>query len=1167
MTINSKYLYSFLILLLMMIVMAGGAEAVNVDCNAITENMNISANTTFNTCVLNLTDPEGDGAIKINPSNNRWIDCNGSTFVGNNSPDSYAIKISTRRQIEIRNCNFINYTYGINILGTGTEHNINHNNFTNILKGIYSLAANSSYSFNNFLNSSLYAYSGDNNIINDNSFICPINGCGGRDEAIYTIGDNELIYSNVITGGSKGIWLQKANNVTVYSNIIRNNDQAMYVVDSDLDTFYSNVFDNNSNNYDDYNLDVEILNSTNQIFQHNLMNQSVDVSAIVQMSSNITFWNNTFNMVCFENRSRYNGGGQNEPCTAIEIKPLYKTYNYIDPYPYSPAQIAKSSSSGILISNNTFTGDPNTFIYLMNASGVTIEGLPSYWYRAYQWDGFSGLSEYYINNVYNTVMNNDRGGNNQYDLYEGWYLQNLTRGYEINKTSLQIRSSNASLPGYSATIFNLSFLNPYNGWHILNGSTNYGYVSASSMPYFLSIGAGERWTLFNDTCTVPFEDYTVNTSTTFCPGTYYLYDTNGNGAISNIAANTTLDCAGATLIGNLTTGSRAISISARNNITIQNCNIKGYTYGILFNANARESFILNNNISNTTTNGAIYLDSNARNNTILGNYISNSTKGIALNGDKNNTFVNNQFENNTIFISATSSTYDNFYNNSFLGHSNNQYQIDLNGVNFTTFSYNTLNNVSVIMRTALDTIINHNTFINYGYGSTYPQIENSKSTFRSNITNNYFNNIGNYVEVDNIMGSNILIKNNTMTNFTRYQAIKFINSSEIVVDKNNINNMAKAFDIDSGSSLINITNNKFDSFYNNFDTWNMAIWIAHNSSNILIDSNNFTNFTTTAVLGQQVNHITITNNYCDALSTAQKINLGARDYGEASNCFVFGELEFGFTGDTLDYTSPVSFYREYASDNVTISGNTFGPNVQVYLKLQYTSNATHQFSYIDNATNWYRKLQFPVDNIDAYEYFINPSIEHLTRVTDFNYPSAASYNLGAESTDLYQTIGHQFRRYFNYSVSKTQMKIVNTATNYSYLGAPYTTTFLFQSGPFNISVFNLTPPNNDVYNVSNGQIIAFNQPSWTATLGPGAKLAIGSYDPVATCDDSGAIQANVPDGYYNISYSYQRYGQAHTAVGGIINKLVTLPTWLGIILVVAFAMIIIGLYEKFKPGY
>ena len=139
----------------------------------------------------------------------------------------------------------------------------------------------------------------------------------------------------------------------------------------------------------------------------------------------------------------------------------------------------------------------------------------------------------------------------------------------------------------------------------------------------------------------PTEDCTMTANTTFYTGTYYLNDTNANGAIQVGANSFTLDCNGSYIIGNNTVNSRGFQIAAKNNITLKNCNIQNFSIGIRTTV-SYDININNMNISNVLTRGISLENTNYTN--ITNNIIKNATgtgsgtAGVLLSG------VNNQIE-------------------------------------------------------------------------------------------------------------------------------------------------------------------------------------------------------------------------------------------------------------------------------------------------------------------------------------------------------------------------------------------------------------------------------------------------------------------------------------------------------------------------------------------
>jgi len=109
-------------------------------------------------------------------------------------------------------------------------------------------------------------------------------------------------------------------------------------------------------------------------------------------------------------------------------------------------------------------------------------------------------------------------------------------------------------------------------------------------------------------CVTPYENIEINTSTTFCTGTYYLNDTDTNGVINITGDNLILDCNSSTFVGNDTLNSVGIYITGnRVNVTIKNCILRGYYNGIVAYENLSTVYIIDNNI--TSDRSCIYIGS------------------------------------------------------------------------------------------------------------------------------------------------------------------------------------------------------------------------------------------------------------------------------------------------------------------------------------------------------------------------------------------------------------------------------------------------------------------------------------------------------------------------------------------------------------------------------
>lgn len=591
------------------------------------------------------------------------------------------------------------------------------------------------------------------------------------------------------------------------------------------------------------------------------------------------------------------------------------------------------------------------------------------------------------------------------------------------------------------------------------------------------------------------EDCTVSSSMTLPYGIYNLNDTNGNGAIRLTTANIILDCNYSIIYGLFTniTASTGFSVSA-NNVTLKNCNVNGgYKYGYL-NSYRKTGFnISNSNFTGNYTTNTILIDDSV-NGVIERSFFNATVKTtIGMTTGRGNNILNNNifmgYNNNPLL--SLSGTNLNITNNKFYN-STGQFAIDFLTLNNSIFSGNIVDNTTLMLRNgATYNTISNNIFRNKA-DSTYSLINVVGNSNNNVVINNSFSNFYYWLLFQS--SSNNVFSNNTIYNCTSYECISLLNASSMTMSGNNYSIGAKALLIDQGSNNINITNTIIDSFYNNFDNWNVGVWIAHNSSNIIFDNVSITKVSFGGILIQGANNVTIKNSYCNVLNASEKIRLNSYDFGESAGCYNIVQQYGGWTGDYLDWTWNVSMFSNYSSSNIVLANLTYGNDVQVYVRLQNASSVTSPYTNYDSGTNWYRKIALNLNQTNPYELFINPSVTKLTRVTDFNYPSVMSYN-GNESEVLYQTLANPFRRYFNYSISKTQINIINVATNYSFLGAPYNQTFLFTPSSYNVSIYSAQSyfPNNDLRNSSNGVILLSNFDNFTGTIGPNVGWEVTNY--------------------------------------------------------------------------
>ncbi len=139
----------------------------------------------------------------------------------------------------------------------------------------------------------------------------------------------------------------------------------------------------------------------------------------------------------------------------------------------------------------------------------------------------------------------------------------------------------------------------------------------------------------------------------------------GNG-ITVGASGITLDCDGHIIEG---LGSNSgILLTARHNVTIKNCEVRGFDYGIRLNMSSNDTVI--NNTANSNSSAGIYLNASSYSNTLTDNIANNNKYGILLERKSTNNYISsNDFIENTEYGAylSDSSKYNTFWGNSFTG--------------------------------------------------------------------------------------------------------------------------------------------------------------------------------------------------------------------------------------------------------------------------------------------------------------------------------------------------------------------------------------------------------------------------------------------------------------------------------------------------------------------
>jgi parallel beta-helix repeat protein len=173
-----------------------------------------------------------------------------------------------------------------------------------------------------------------------------------------------------------------------------------------------------------------------------------------------------------------------------------------------------------------------------------------------------------------------------------------------------------------------------------------------------------------DQCEIP----PITANTTLDGGTYYVRDLGLEGAVVISASNVTLDCNGATLIGIDEGAGYGIYVpDSVDNVTIQNCTVQGYRYGLYVDSSSGNQ-LLDNTVG---TNAFGIILGSASGNTISGNTASSNTQaGIYLEGCSGGQVYNNTVNSNSnvgLFIHTSSS--NDVSNNTVCGNTSSDFTV------------------------------------------------------------------------------------------------------------------------------------------------------------------------------------------------------------------------------------------------------------------------------------------------------------------------------------------------------------------------------------------------------------------------------------------------------------------------------------------------------------
>jgi hypothetical protein len=547
--------------------------------------------------------------------------------------------------------------------------------------------------------------------------------------------------------------------------------------------------------------------------------------------------------------------------------------------------------------------------------------------------------------------------------------------------------------------------------------------------------------------------------TYLCPDNYYINDTNQNGVIQIGASNVILDCNGSSIIGNWTSTDLfypiGIKATGYNNITISNCKVNNYNHpiesvnsnGLILNNitenNSKFSYFSNavnlmiNNFTSTYSSFcAIYTDSTTANITIKNSYFTGSYYSSMIFHSLNSVVSNFNITNNIFNERAIE-----FYNvtNSYVSYnlwnkSNgvsraggwNTYGVYAQDGGYNTFSYNNMSNNNP----------------SYGIGDTglYSGIQLQGLENYDNISFNYFYNNNN--------AGNILV-------YTSYNNIF----------NNTCDKQDKCIYLSAGDNN-NIYNNFINNSYMNYDGYDTAIMVEGNSDNNLIHDNTIDRYGTYGIFVRKSNNDSIYNNIINTYNHSVQTYPAIPNIDENEYPCAFGVLQLMKTwyGDSTESTTHptinLTTSRLYRSSNINFYNNTLGSNNQCFLRNQGGINVSNDFTNF-----WYRSFQFPSENYDRDNFYLNNNFDtlylinfsgQLTTIANNGFKNKFNYGMYSINKNFMYFINNNLSLNYNLSINNQSSSLILLSNN-SIIGS---SDISQNNGDFNITLY---PSDQSIY--------------------------------------------------------------------------------------------------------
>ncbi|MEM7819046.1 MAG: right-handed parallel beta-helix repeat-containing protein, partial [Candidatus Aenigmatarchaeota archaeon] len=677
-----------------------------------------------------ILDSSSKACINIS-ANNITLDCLGNRIDGTDASNTYGINISRSSSqvtnITVKNCIVTDWYYGIYLYNasknTIVDSTFNSNAYDGI--GIYYSSDNiltNITSYNNYM-SGIYLQLSSNNSLNQ---ITSYNNSYG----IYLYNrSNFNFFSNITTYNTySGIAFYISSDNTLTNITAFNNSVGFYFHTSSNNTLSNIILYNNGFSAPPYSGILIAFGSNNTLTNITAFNNSRGIYLLSTLSNNIkssSFHSNINYDYYLENASSTNNFTQTNFTSARTIY-FYDTTSWFNYNNRTDLELWLKTrvSSQATITRKLISWEKSLMVWNdTNSSGTGITA-------RYNISGLNPNKYYliYNNSVLTYTLQADSFGNlPSFTIYlssehEIKVEEDLTPPqYSLNSTNSTIAGSAISHNlfwqdniGLSYAIF--SFDNCTGEFQNISEMSLSGTQAWSNFTVIINetIGCTIRWKVYaNDsnnnwneseifsyttTSPSPCQQYISSCSDLTQPNTYYclnqsILDSSSTVCINISANNIILDCLGNTIDGTDASSTYGINISRSSsqvtNITIKNCIVTDWTYGIYLYQSQNNTLTNNTAISNSYTGILLYSSSN---NIIANNTaISNSYYGIYLDSSSNNTLINNTANSNSYGIFLSSSSNNTLINNTA---NSNSYGIFLSSSSNNTLTNNTANSNS-----------------------------------------------------------------------------------------------------------------------------------------------------------------------------------------------------------------------------------------------------------------------------------------------------------------------------------------------------------------------------------------------------------------------------------------------------------------------------------------